>query len=53
MFTVAFLGNRAPHSPISIQSPFKILNGTKSDLQLLPVIGAKVLMHFETYIKQL
>ena len=45
MFTVAFLGNRAPHSAISMQSPFKMANATETDLWLLRVIGARAFVH--------
>ena len=45
MFTAAFLGNRAPHSTIGMQSPYKMLHGTEPDLKLLIVIG---FVHIET-----
>ena len=51
MFAAAFLGNRAPHSATSMQSPYKILHGTEPDLRLLRVIGARAFMHIETYSK--
>ena len=35
MFTVAFLGNRALHSAIGMQSPYNMLHGTEPDLRLL------------------
>ena len=53
MFTAAFWGNRAPHSAIGMQSPYKMLNGTEPDLRLLRVIGARAFVHIETYTKKL
>ena len=49
MFTAAFLGNRVLHSAVGMQSPCKMLYGTKRDLQLLRVIGARAFVHIETY----
>ena len=49
MFTAAFLGNRAPHSAIGMQSPYKMLHRTEPDLTLLRVIGARTFVHVETY----
>ena len=46
--TAAFLGNRAPHSAIGIQSPYKLLHGTEPDLRLLRVIGARAFVHIKT-----
>ncbi|CAN0542042.1 unnamed protein product, partial [Laminaria digitata] len=51
MFTAAFLGNRAPHSAIGMQSPYKMLHGTEPDLRLLRVIGSRAFVHIETYSK--
>ena len=53
MFTAAFLGNRAPHSAIGMQSPYKMLHGTEPDLRLLRVIGARAFVYIETYSKKL
>ena len=53
MFTAAWLGNRAPNSAIYIQSPFKMINGTETDLRLLRVIGTRAFVHIATYIKKL
>ena len=53
MSTAAFLGNRAPHSAIGIQSPYKMLHGTEPDLRLIRVIGARAFVHIETYSKKL
>ena len=53
MFTAAFLVNRAPHSAIDIQSPYKIIHRTEPDLRLLRVIGARAFVHIETYSKKL
>ena len=53
MFTAAFLGNRAPHSAIGMQSPYKTLHGREPDLRLLRVIGARAFVHVETYTKKL
>ena len=51
MFTAAFLVNRAPHSAIDIQSPYKIIHRTEPDLRLLRVIGARAFVHIEAYSK--
>ena len=51
MFTAAFLGNRAPHAAIGMQSPYKMLHGTEPGLRLLRVIGARAFVHNETYSK--
>ena len=53
MFTATFLGNWAPHSAIGVQSTYKVLHGTESDLRLLRVIGARAFVHIETYSKTL
>ena len=53
MFTAAFLGNRAPDSATSMQSPFKKLNGTESDLRLHRFVGATFLVHIEACTKKL
>lgn len=53
MFTAAFLGNRAPHTAIRMQSPYKILHRTEPGLRLLRVIGARAFSHVKTYIKKL
>ena len=53
MFTAAFLGNRAPHSAIGMQYPYKMLHGTEPNLRLLRVIGARAFAHIETYSKNL
>ena len=49
MFTAAFLGNRAPHSAIGVQSPYKMLHGTEPDLRFVRVVGARTFLHIETY----
>ena len=49
MLTAAFLGNRAPHSAIGMQSPYKLLHGTGPDLRLLRVIGARAFVHIERH----
>ena len=46
-------GNRVPHSAISIQSLFKMLNDTELDLRLRGVIGARFFVHIKTYTKEL
>ena len=51
LFTAAFLGNRAPHSAIGMQSSYKMLHGMKPDLRLLRVIGARAFVRIETYSK--
>ena len=33
MFTAAYVGNRAPHSALNMQSPYKMLKGTEPDLR--------------------
>ena len=53
MLTAALLGNRAPRSAIGIQSSYKNLHGTKPDLILLRVIGARVFVHITMYSKKL
>ena len=53
MFMAAFLGNRAPHSAIGMQSPHKMLKGAEPDLRLLRVIGARAFVHIETHTKKL
>ena len=53
MFTVAFLGNKAPHSAIGTQSPYKMLYGTEPDLRLLRIIGDRAFVHAEMYSKTL
>ena len=53
MFTTAFLGNRAPHSAIVMQSPYKLLRGTEPDLRLLRVIGARAFVHIEMHSQKL
>ena len=52
MFTVAFLGNRALQSAISMQSLFKMLNGTELDLRPLRVIGTRAFVHTKTHTKK-
>ena len=49
MFPVAFLGNRAPVSAISMQSPYNMLHRTEPDLRRLRVVGARAIVHIETY----
>ncbi|CAM9984667.1 unnamed protein product, partial [Laminaria digitata] len=53
MCTVAFLGNRAPHSAIGIHFPYNMLHGTGPYLRLLRVIGARVFVHIEKYSNKL
>ena len=47
MFTGAFVVNKAPHSQIGMQSPYKMLHGTSPNLQLLRVIGSRGVVHTE------
>ncbi|CAM9108880.1 unnamed protein product, partial [Laminaria digitata] len=49
IFTVAFLGNRAPLFTIRIQSPYTMLHGTEPGLRLHRVIGARAYVHIENY----
>ena len=51
MFTATFLGNWAPHSAIGVQSTYKVLHGTESDLRLHRAIGARAFVYIETYSK--
>ena len=51
MFTTAILGNRASHSAIGVQSPFKILHETEPDLKLVGVIIALDVVHVGAYSK--
>ena len=53
MFTAAFLGNRAPHSAIGMQSPYRLLHGTEADLRLLRVVGARASVHIEKHSQNL
>lgn len=47
---MAFLGTRAPHSAIGMQSPNKLLHGG-TDLWLLQFGGARAVGHVEKYSK--
>ena len=51
MFTTAFLGNRASHSAIGVQFPFKMLHETEPDLKLVGVIIALDVVHVGGYSK--
>ena len=52
MLTAAYVRNRAPHSALNMQSPYKMLKGTEPDLRILRVIGAMAFCaHRETYQK--
>ena len=53
MFTVAFLGDRAPHSAIIVQASPKMINVTGPDLRLIRVIGTRAFAHIETNTKKL
>ena len=53
MLTAAFLGSRAPHSAIGMQSSYKMIYGTELDLRLLRAIGTRAFVHVETYSKKL
>ena len=53
MFTAAYVGNRAPHSALNMQSPYKMLEGTEPDLRILRVIGARVFVYIERRTKKL
>ena len=53
MFTAAYVGNRAPHSALNMQSPYKMLKGTEPDLRILRVIGARAFVHIERRTKKL
>ena len=53
MFTAAYVGDRAPHSALNIQSSYKMLKGTEPDVRILRVIGARAFVHFERRTKKL
>ena len=53
MFTAAYVGNRAPHFALNMQSPYKMMKGTESDLRILRVIGASAFVHIERRTKKL
>ena len=53
MFTVAYVGNRVPHSALNKQSPYKILKETEPDLRILRDIGARAFIHIERRTKKL
>lgn len=47
------MSNRAPHPAIGMQTPYKMLHGTKPGLMLLRVIYARVFVHIETHTTKL
>ena len=47
MFTAAYVGNRAPHSVLNMQSSYKMLKATEPDLRIICVIGARAFVHIE------
>ena len=53
MSTVAYVGNKALHSALNIQSPLKMLKGVELDLQIHCVIGARAFVHIERRTKKL
>ena len=53
MFTAAYVGNRAPHSALNMQSSFKIPKGTGPDSRFLRVIGDRACVHIERRTKKL
>ena len=53
MFTAVYVGNRAPHSALNMQSPYKMLKGTEPDLRILRVIGARAFVHIGRRTKKL
>ena len=53
MFTAAYVGNRAPYFALNMQSPYKMMKGTESDLRILRVIGASAFVHIERRTKKL
>ena len=53
MFTAAYVGNRAPHFTLNMQSPHKKLKGTEPDVRILRVIGARAFVHTKRRIKKL
>ena len=52
MFTAAYVGNRAPHSALNMQSPYKMLTGTEPDVRILRVIEARAFVHIERRTKK-
>ena len=53
MFTAAYVGNRAPHSALNMQSSYKMLKRTEPDLRIFCIIGAKAFEHIEKRTKKL
>ena len=51
--TASYLRNRAPHSALNHETPFKTLHGKDADLRHLRVIGAGAFVHVETHQKKL
>ena len=52
-FTAAYAENRALHSALNIQSPYKTRKGTELDLRIFRVIGARTFVHIERRTKKL
>ena len=51
--TASYLCNRAPHSALNHETPYKTLHGKDADLRRLRVIGARAFVHVETHQKKL
>ena len=49
----SYLCNRAPHSALNHETPYKPLHGKDSDLRHLRVIGSRAFVHVETHQKKL
>ncbi|CAN0421397.1 unnamed protein product, partial [Scytosiphon promiscuus] len=47
--TASYLCNRAPHSALNYETPYKILRGKNADLRHLRVVGARAFVHVETH----
>ena len=53
MFMAAYVRNRAPHSALNMQSPYKMVKGTDTDIRILRVIGARAFVYIERRTKNL
>ena len=47
--TASYLCNRAPHSALNHETPYKTLHGKDADLGYLRVIGSRTFVHVETH----
>ena len=51
--TASYLSNRAPHAALGNKTPFQALYGKPAHLEHLRAIGARALVHIETFTKKL